>query len=100
MAQASLTRAHNKIQELSWEPTFVQRAHKYPTDYRLDRLAHGLRNEFSRDPQSGLRASFLVLSFSRSAEVFPTPCPKQAGELNGPAKPLEPHAHLVAQSVG
>ena len=38
MAQASLTRAHNKIQELSWEPTFVQRAHKYPTDYRLDRL--------------------------------------------------------------
>jgi hypothetical protein len=37
MAHASLTKAHNKLQELSWEPTFVQRAQKYPTDYRLDR---------------------------------------------------------------
>ncbi len=29
-------------------------------------------------------------SFSRfqKAEAFPTPCPKQAGALNGPAKPL------------
>src|SRR5258706_150399 len=33
MARASLTRAHQKIQELSWEPTFATPVKKYPTDY-------------------------------------------------------------------
>ena len=35
MARRSVTKAHNKIQELSWEPTFVTKDPKYKTDYKL-----------------------------------------------------------------
>ena len=35
MARASLTRAYQKIQELSWEPTFATPVKKYPTDYKF-----------------------------------------------------------------
>src|SRR5215472_2542859 len=33
MARSSITKAYNKIQELSWEPTFATPVKKYPTDY-------------------------------------------------------------------
>src|SRR5437660_5224218 len=33
MARSSLTKAYNKIQELSWEPTFATPVKKYSTDY-------------------------------------------------------------------
>ena len=35
MARSSITKAYNKIQELSWEPTFVTPVQKYPTDYKF-----------------------------------------------------------------
>ncbi|HKV02338.1 MAG TPA: hypothetical protein VJQ26_09455, partial [Ktedonobacteraceae bacterium] len=35
MARSSITKAYQKIQELSWEPTFVTPVQKYPTDYKL-----------------------------------------------------------------
>ncbi len=35
MPRNSLTRAYQKIQELSWEPTFVTPVQKYPTDYKF-----------------------------------------------------------------
>jgi len=35
MARASLTKAYQKIQELSWEPTFATPVQKYPTDYKF-----------------------------------------------------------------
>ncbi len=35
MARRSVTKAHKKIQELSWEPTFVTKDPKYKTDYKL-----------------------------------------------------------------
>src|SRR5438105_14056539 len=35
MARSSLTKAYNKIQELSWEPTFATPVQKYPTDYKF-----------------------------------------------------------------
>src|SRR5438132_14139444 len=35
MARNSLTRAYQKIQELSWEPTFATPVKKYPTDYKF-----------------------------------------------------------------
>ena len=35
MARRSVTKAHNKIKELSWEPTFVTKDPKYKTDYKL-----------------------------------------------------------------
>src|SRR6266446_7340501 len=37
MARASLTKAYQKIQELSWEPTFATPVKKYPTDYKFDK---------------------------------------------------------------
>jgi propane monooxygenase large subunit len=35
VARRSVTKAHKKIQELSWEPTFVTKDPKYKTDYKL-----------------------------------------------------------------
>src|SRR6202049_5409644 len=35
MARSSLTKAYQKIQELSWEPTFATPVKKYPTDYKF-----------------------------------------------------------------
>ena len=37
MARASLTKAYQKIQELSWEPTFATPVKKYPTDYKFNK---------------------------------------------------------------
>ncbi|MEN3280031.1 MAG: propane 2-monooxygenase large subunit, partial [Solirubrobacteraceae bacterium] len=37
MSRASITKAHQKIQELSWEPTFVEPVDKYPTDYTFEK---------------------------------------------------------------
>jgi propane monooxygenase large subunit len=37
MARSSITRAYQKIQELSWEPTFATPVKKYPTDYKFDK---------------------------------------------------------------
>jgi len=35
VARRSITKAHKKVQELSWEPTFVEKDPKYKTDYKL-----------------------------------------------------------------
>lgn len=35
MARNSLTKVYQKIQELSWEPTFATPVKKYPTDYKF-----------------------------------------------------------------
>src|SRR5205807_8917505 len=37
MARSSITKAYNKIQELSWEPTFATPVQKYPTDYKFNK---------------------------------------------------------------
>src|SRR5260370_30833920 len=37
MARSSITKAYNKIQELSWEPTFATPVQKYPTDYKFSK---------------------------------------------------------------
>src|SRR6195256_2723625 len=55
VSRASITKAHNKIQELSWEPTFVSPVEKYPTDYtfekapKKDPLKQVLRSYFPMD---------------------------------------------------
>jgi propane 2-monooxygenase large subunit len=36
VSRQSLTRAHEKIKELSWEPTFATPAKKYATDYSFE----------------------------------------------------------------
>src|SRR3981081_256291 len=37
VSRQSLTKAHEKIKELSWEPTFVSPVQKYGTDYVFDK---------------------------------------------------------------
>ena len=37
MSRASITKAHNKIQELSWDPTYVSPVEKYATDYTFEK---------------------------------------------------------------
>jgi propane 2-monooxygenase large subunit len=63
MAQGSLTKAHNKIQELSWEPTFIQRAQKYPTDYRLDRSP-------KKDPLKQIMQSYFPMQEEKDDRVY------------------------------
>src|SRR2546428_11501755 len=59
----STTKAHNKIQELSWEPTFVQRAQKYPTDYRLDRSP-------KKDPLKQIMQSYFPMQEEKDDRVY------------------------------
>ncbi|MEY2517963.1 MAG: propane 2-monooxygenase large subunit, partial [bacterium] len=35
MSRQSLTKAHAKISELTWEPTFATPANRFATDYRF-----------------------------------------------------------------
>ena len=37
MSRASITKSHQKIQELSWEPTFVSPVEKFATDYTFEK---------------------------------------------------------------
>ena len=37
VSRASITKAHNKIQELSWDPTYVTPVEKYATDYTFEK---------------------------------------------------------------
>jgi propane monooxygenase large subunit len=63
MARASITRAHQKIQELSWEPTFIERAQKYPTDYRLDRAP-------KKDPLKQIMQSYFPMQEEKDDRVY------------------------------
>jgi propane monooxygenase large subunit len=36
VSRASITKSHQKIQELAWEPTFVSPVEKYATDYTFE----------------------------------------------------------------
>ena len=47
MSRASITKAHQKIQELSWEPTFATPAKKYATDYTLRKPPRKIRSSKS-----------------------------------------------------
>ena len=37
VSRQSLTRAHEKIKELSWDPTYVTPNQKYATDYTFEK---------------------------------------------------------------
>jgi hypothetical protein len=54
LSRAIITKAHQKIQELSWEPTFVAPVDKYPTDYTFEKAPE-------KDPlEQVLRSSFPI----------------------------------------
>ena len=63
VSRQSLTKAHEKIKELSWEPTFVSPVQKYGTDYVFDKapkkdpLKQVLRSYFPMEEEKDNRVS-------------------------------------------
>ena len=63
MARRSVTKAHNKIQELSWEPTFVTKDPKYKTDYKLDKGGQ-------KDPMKQVLSSYFPMQEEKDDRVY------------------------------
>src|SRR4051794_40069307 len=63
MSRASITKAHTKIQELSWDPTFVEPVEKYPTDYTFERAP-------KKDPLKQVLRSYFPMEEEKDNRVF------------------------------
>ncbi len=63
MPRTSLTRAHAKIQELSWEPTFVTKPPKWPTDYKFDKSPR-------KDPLKQIMQSYFPMQEEKDDRVY------------------------------
>jgi propane 2-monooxygenase large subunit len=63
MSRASITKAHNKIQELSWDPTFVEPVEKYPTDYTFEKAP-------KKDPLKQVLRSYFPMEEEKDNRVF------------------------------
>ena len=63
MSRASITKAHNKIQELSWDPTFVEPVDKYPTDYTFEKAP-------KKDPLKQVLRSYFPMEEEKDNRVF------------------------------
>ena len=63
MSRASITKAHNKIQELSWEPTYVTPVEKYATDYTFEKAP-------KKDPLKQVLRSYFPMEEEKDNRVF------------------------------
>ena len=63
LSRASITKAHQKIQELSWEPTFVEPVDKYPTDYTFEKAP-------KKDPLKQVLRSYFPMEEEKDNRVF------------------------------
>lgn len=63
MSRASITKAHNKIQELSWDPTFIEPVDKYPTDYSFEKAP-------KKDPLKQVLRSYFPMEEEKDNRVF------------------------------
>jgi propane monooxygenase large subunit len=63
MSRQSLTKAHQKIQELSWEPTFATPAEKYATDYTFEKAP-------KKDPLKQVLRSYFPMEEEKDQRVF------------------------------
>ncbi len=63
MARRSVTKAHKKIQELSWEPTFVEKDPKYKTDYTLTKGTQ-------KDPMKQVLQSYFTMQEEKDHRVY------------------------------
>lgn len=63
MARESLTKAHNKITELSWEPTFATPATKFGTDYKFDKAP-------KKDPLKQIMRSYFPMEEEKDNRVY------------------------------
>ena len=63
MSRQSLTRAHEKIKELSWEPTFATPAKKYATDYTFEHAP-------KKDPLKQVLRSYFPMEEEKDQRVY------------------------------
>ena len=63
MARRSVTKAHKKIQELSWDPTFVEKDPKYKTDYVLTKGSQ-------KDPMKQVMQSYFTMQEEKDHRVY------------------------------
>ena len=59
----SRTKLHEKVQELSWSPSFATPAAKYPTDYRFERSS-------KRDPMRQVLRSYFPMEEEKDQRVY------------------------------
>ena len=63
MSRQSLTKAHKKITELSWEPTFATPATRFGTDYKFDKAP-------KKDPLKQIMRSYFPMEEEKDNRVF------------------------------
>src|SRR5260370_42715750 len=63
MSRTSITKSHEKIQELSWEPTFVSPVEKFATDYVFDKAT-------KKDPLKQVLRSYFPMEEEKDNRVF------------------------------
>ncbi|MDT4933940.1 MAG: propane 2-monooxygenase large subunit, partial [Pseudonocardiales bacterium] len=63
MSRQSLSKAHEKITELSWEPTFATPAKKFGTDYKFDKSP-------KKDPLKQILRSYFPMEEEKDNRVF------------------------------
>jgi len=63
MARQSLAKAHEKVQELSWEPTFFSPAKSYGTDYTF-------RKAKAKDPAKQVLRSYFPMQEEKDSRVY------------------------------
>ena len=63
LSRTSITQAHAKIQELSWEPTFIEPVDKYPTDYTFEKAP-------KKDPLKQVLRSYFPMEEEKDNRVF------------------------------
>ena len=63
MSRQSLTRAHEKIKELSWEPTFVTPNQQFATDYTFEKAP-------KKDPLKQILRSYFPMEEEKDQRVF------------------------------
>ncbi len=63
MARKSVTKAHQKIQELSWEPTFATPVQRFPTDYTFEQAP-------KKDPLKQVMQSYFPMQEEKDHRVY------------------------------
>jgi propane monooxygenase large subunit len=63
VSRASITKSHQKIQELAWEPTFVSPVEKFATDYTFEKAP-------KKDPLKQVLRSYFPMEEEKDNRVF------------------------------
>src|ERR1700704_3090268 len=63
VSRASITKSHQKIQELAWEPTFVSPVERFATDYTFERAP-------KKDPLKQVLRSYFPMEEEKDNRVF------------------------------